>query len=90
MSVPSALDTEAFKKRVKLKFSENALRDLIRRGDRGAKVTYHIGFLCIDAEVDSEVRSVQKTVLEFASLGLVRLMQRKLAAYSYEYYVVVT
>ena len=78
-------DTTAFSERAKLKIGIDEIRERFKLAKTGTRITYHIGFLCVDAEGDRKLCEVRKLVADWAMLGMVSLVQRKIANYSYEY-----
>ena len=83
---PTQQDITAFTSRTKLRISEKEIRERFRLSKRGLRITYHIGFLCVDAESDVSLREIRKLVSDWSNLGFVSLVQRKRAGYCYEYY----
>ena len=79
-------DRVAFTERAKLKIDIEEIRERFKKAKTGTRITYHIGFLCVDAEDDCRLCEVRKLVSDWESVGLVSLVQRKIANYSYEYY----
>ena len=70
-------------------FTEEDLRETFRKSVRGQKIHYHTGFMAIEAEADTKLAALRKIVSDWAAMGMVSLVQRKVAPYSYEYYAVV-
>lgn len=89
MDCSDTKDTSRYTKRLRLRIEESVIKERFRIAKPGMKITYHIGNLCIDAEGDEKLQEIRKLVSDWASIGMVSLVQRKIAAYSYEYYAVV-
>lgn len=81
------MDQKAAPKSVEISVVEiEEIRERLRTSQKGTRIKYHTGFLCRDAEGNKKLGEIRKLVLDWASVGIVALVQRKLANDSYEYY----